>query len=137
MCFSQSRTSSLSYSQPLSPHFNNFESDSINSSRDFLSSCTELYRKLKALALGPQERFTQDRWGRDQRNIYIKQFDDAFHMLSDTPLSGKYCDQIRAGYKKFPTGSHIIFYKDGTDSIIQIIRILHKRMDVDLNSQDP
>jgi toxin ParE1/3/4 len=52
-------------------------------------------------------------------------------MLADTPLAGKACDNIKAGYKKFPQGSHIIFYKVGSQTSIEIIRILHKHMDVD------
>lgn len=87
---------------------------------------------LKSIAL-----FTQKEWGREQRNVYVKQFDDAFHMLADTPLVGKVCDHIKIGYKKFPIGSHIIFYKDGSNSTITVVRILHKRMDVELNLQDP
>ncbi len=63
--------------------------------------------------------------------MYIKQLDEAFHMLADTPLAGKPCDNIKAGYKKFPQGSHIIFYKVGSQTSIEIIRILHKHMDVD------
>jgi len=34
---------------------------------------------LKNIAL-----FTQKKWGKEQRNIYVKQFDDAFHMLAST-----------------------------------------------------
>ena len=81
---------------------------------------------LRAIAL-----FTEKTWGREQRNLYLKQLDDAFHMLADTPLVGKACDDIKTGYKKFPQGSHIIFYKAGNQTSIEIIRILHKHMDVD------
>ncbi len=56
-------------------------------------------------------------------------------MLGDTPLVGKACDHIKAGYKKFPIGSHVIYYKDGDSSSIEVIRILHKRMDIELNLQ--
>ena len=72
--------------------------------------------------------FTEDRWGKEQRNLYIKQFDDAFHIA---PLAGKSCDYIKDGYRKFPQGSHIIYYKDGAKHKIEIVRILHKNMDVD------
>jgi toxin ParE1/3/4 len=75
--------------------------------------------------------FTQKSWGKEQRNLYIKQFDDAFHMLADTPLVGKACDDIKSGYKRFPQGSHIIFYRLGENTSIEIVRILHKQMDVD------
>lgn len=76
-------------------------------------------------------RYTQKIWGKEQRNLYIKQFDEAFYMLAEAPLIGKACDDIKTGYKKFPQGSHIIFYKAGTQTNIEIIRILHKHMDVD------
>lgn len=75
-------------------------------------------------------RFTQDRWGLVQRNIYIKQFDEAFHLLAESPTIGKNCDYIKDGYHKFPQGSHIIFYKFSPARPLQIIRILHKQMDV-------
>ena len=82
-------------------------------------------------------KFTHEKWGRDQRNIYIKQFDDLFHILADSPEIGKSCDFIRNGYLKFPQGSHVVFYKAGTSSKIEIIRILHKSMDVALNLRAP
>lgn len=81
---------------------------------------------LRAIAV-----FTEQMWGREQRNVYVKQFDEVFHMLSATPRAGKVCSHIAAGYRKFPQGSHVIFYKSGTATSVEIIRILHKSMDVD------
>ena len=74
--------------------------------------------------------YTQKKWGREQRKIYAKQFDDTFHMLADNPNSGKECDYIKLGYRKFPQSSHIIFYRTLSNNEIEIVRILHKRMDV-------
>ncbi len=78
-------------------------------------------------------KYTEKRWGRDQRNLYTKQFDDGFHLLAESPSIGKQCDYIKDGYRKFPQGSHIIFYREITKSKITIIRILHKNMDVEAN----
>lgn len=75
--------------------------------------------------------FSGNRWGRNQRHLYIKQFDDAFHFLADTPSVGKKCDYIKVDYRKFPQGSHIIFYRESAGSKITIIRILHKNMDIE------
>ena len=75
-------------------------------------------------------KFTEKRWGREQRCIYIKQFDDTFHALSGTPEIGNNCDYIKENYQKFPQGSHIIFYRVTSLKNVQIIRILHKNMDV-------
>ena len=76
-------------------------------------------------------RFTEERWGRDQRFLYIKQFDDVFHLLAKSPTTGKQCDYIKEGYRKFPQGSHIIFYRISINNKIIIIRLLHKNMDVE------
>lgn len=74
--------------------------------------------------------YTQRRWGKEQRRIYSKQFDDAFLLLANSPDAGLSCDHIKKGYKKFPTGTHTIFFRIISQSEIQIVRILHKRMDM-------
>lgn len=74
--------------------------------------------------------FTERRWGKEQRNIYLKQFDDLFWLLAENPDIGKTCNEIRNGYRKFPQGSHVIFYQQIGSQQIKIIRILHKSMDV-------
>lgn len=80
---------------------------------------------LKEIAL-----FTSHRWGREQRNVYLKQLDETFSLLAENPDIGKDCSDIRNGYRKFPHGSHIIFYIQASNQKIRIIRILHKNMDV-------
>jgi toxin ParE1/3/4 len=87
---------------------------------------------LRAIAI-----FTEERWGKEQRNLYIKQFDDAFYLLAHTPLAGKACDYIRKGYLKFPQGSHIIFYKDSNTQKIEVVRTLHKNMDIESKFVSP
>ncbi|EPW6626126.1 type II toxin-antitoxin system RelE/ParE family toxin, partial [Vibrio vulnificus] len=74
--------------------------------------------------------FTQRRWGKEQRNIYLKQFDDSFWLLAENPDIGKSCDEIRDGYRKFPQGSHVNFYQQTGSQQIRVVRILHKSMDV-------
>lgn len=76
-------------------------------------------------------KFTENRWGKAQRNLYIKQLDDAFTLLGKNHEAGVACNNIRQDYRKFPQGSHLIFYKLGTTANILIVRILHKSMDVD------
>ncbi len=81
--------------------------------------------------------YTETKWGRQQRNIYLKQLDDMFHTLSKAPELGANCDFIKPSYRKFPQGSHVIFYKIASTSKIEIIRVLHKRMDVSLGLRNP
>ena len=93
--------------------------------KDFELS-NEAKQDLKTIA-----RFTEKRWGRDQRLLYIKQFDNTFHLLAKSSSLGKQCFYIKEGYRKFPQGSHIIFYRETSKSEILIIRILHKSMDIE------
>lgn len=79
---------------------------------------------LKSIAI-----YTQKKWGKEQRTIYLRQFDDTFHLLATSPEIGNDCGYIKAGYRKFPVTSHLIFYRTINDNKIQIVRILHKRMD--------
>ena len=89
--------------------------------------------KIKATARNDLKgiaKYTEKTWSREQRNNYLTEFDQAFHRLAENTELGKTCDHIRSGYRVFPVGSHLVFYKLGTGGIIEIIRVLHKRMDV-------
>jgi len=82
------------------------------------------YEDLKSIAI-----YTQENWGRSQRILYMKMFDDAFHELSNNPEYGVKIDDIRKGYYKYRIGSHLIFYRIIFERDIEIVRILHQRMD--------
>ena len=74
--------------------------------------------------------YTQERWGVRQRNAYLKEIDRIFHSLAKNPVMGRACDEILEGYRKFPHGVHVIYYKQ-LESELLIVRILHATMDVD------
>ena len=76
-------------------------------------------------------RFTQKDWGTIKRNSYLKQLDDCFKQISENPELGINVEFIAHGYRKFPQGSHLIFYKLNDTDIVEIIRVLHKSMDVE------
>lgn len=78
-------------------------------------------------------RYTEKTWGREQRRLYLKKLDSMFYTLADNHELGSPCDDVRAGYIKKQVGSHLIFYRFGTTSKIEIIRVLHKHMDVALH----
>jgi toxin ParE1/3/4 len=62
--------------------------------------------------------------------------DTCFHQLAENPFQGKDCSEIREGYRKQTPGSHIIFYRLLSDDQIEIVRILHGHMDIDLKLSD-
>lgn len=76
-------------------------------------------------------RFTERRWGKAKRNHYLGQLDEAFALISENDSIGNSRDEIFTGYRKFPEGSHVIYYR--VTDMVEIIRILHERMDPDSN----
>ena len=80
--------------------------------------------------------YTQREWGKEQRRSYIKQFDDVFYSLVSNPEIGTTCDHIKPGYRKYLVSSHIIFYRATIERDIQVVRILHKRMDVETRLEE-
>ncbi len=75
-------------------------------------------------------RFTEQRWGREQRKHYLKGMDDAFRRLADSPALGVSCEYIAPGLRKHPFQGHVIYYDIASTARILIVRVLHKRMDV-------
>ena len=57
-------------------------------------------------------RYPQMNWGREQRNRYVAKLDECFHLLAEKPLRGVSCDDLRSGYRKYPVGRHIVFYRE-------------------------
>jgi toxin ParE1/3/4 len=49
-------------------------------------------------------------------------------MLVADPHLGRDCGHIRDGYRKYASGSHVLFYRLADDGV-DIVRILHERMD--------
>ncbi|MFT6908799.1 MAG: toxin ParE1/3/4 [Oleiphilaceae bacterium] len=85
---------------------------------------TKAKADLKSIAI-----YTQRKWGKEQRKIYVRQFDDTFNILSENPKTGTECDYIKTDYRKFPVTSHIVFYRNTSETNIEIVRILHKSLD--------
>lgn len=75
-------------------------------------------------------RYTQKHWGVDQRNAYLTMLDSCFQQLAENPGKGRDCGDIRNGYSKIPVGSHVVFYRRLQNEVIEIVRVLHGRMDV-------
>jgi toxin ParE1/3/4 len=78
-------------------------------------------------------RYTHKVWGLQQRNKYLKEIDACFCLLATMPEQGQMCDEIRSGYRKFLIKKHIIFYRELKSGNIEIVRILHSSMDVEIH----
>jgi toxin ParE1/3/4 len=72
--------------------------------------------------------YTAANWSAGQAEKYVRQIQAAIEALAIDPLMARSCEMIRAGYRKYPAGSHVIFVRV-TPNAIDVVRILHSRMD--------
>ncbi len=78
--------------------------------------------------------YTAERWDADQADRYVRQIAETVSRLADGTLPRRKADDVRAGYFRQPTGSHVIFYRQDPDGGIVVVRVLHQRMDPTLHA---
>lgn len=76
--------------------------------------------------------FTRDRWDIQRTELYVLEIRDAIERITADPDRGRSCDEIRLRYRRYPVGSHLLFYM-ARDGMIEVVRMLHQRMDPTLH----
>lgn len=74
--------------------------------------------------------FTVDKWLVAQAYRYYLLIIDEIDFICKNITCGKPLDNIRKGYRTTKVKSHLIFYRVVNDTV-EIIRILHERMDME------
>lgn len=67
-------------------------------------------------------------WGREQANRYLEALRDSVKRVAAAPSRGRSFTVGRKRYRRYRSGSHLIFYRK-TNRGIRIVRILHESMD--------
>jgi toxin ParE1/3/4 len=61
---------------------------------------------------------------------YLLGLESSMKLQAQHPRVGRSIDDIREGYFKFPSASHLLIYRPMPD-VIAFIRVLHRAMDVE------
>ncbi len=75
--------------------------------------------------------YTFENWSLEQADRYYNLILDEIEFISENFESGKSVDYIKNGYRASIVKSHIIFYKKSKRNIVEIIRVLHQKMDIE------
>ncbi len=75
--------------------------------------------------------YTFEKWSPDQADRYYNLIINEIEFISNNFNTGIAMDHIRKGYRASVVNSHLIFYRMGQCNIVEIIRILHQKMDVE------
>ena len=73
--------------------------------------------------------FTKENWSVQQADRYYQIIVEKFLEISLRPDLGKSYDDLRNDYRGVTVKSHIIFYRISNQHSIEIVRVLHQRMD--------
>ena len=79
--------------------------------------------------------FTVEKWSVEQADRYYNLIFDEINFICKNSDAGKSMEYIRKGYRASKVKSHLIFYRIINDTI-EIIRILHERMDIESRLND-
>jgi toxin ParE1/3/4 len=75
-------------------------------------------------------RYSFERWGIEQADRYLDELDEGIEALAGNPRLGSDCRHIRAGYRRLRIRHHSVYYRL-VSSCIEIVRVLHERMEPD------
>ena len=79
--------------------------------------------------------YTYNVWSEQQADNYYQRLIDCCGYISENPGLGKCYDEIDTGILGYKAKQHIIFYRVAQQNI-EILRILHGRMDLKNRMQD-
>ncbi|MDX1721387.1 MAG: type II toxin-antitoxin system RelE/ParE family toxin [Salegentibacter mishustinae] len=74
--------------------------------------------------------YTLKKWSKEQADRYYNLIIEEIEFVADNFMIGKSAEQTRKNYRVTKVKSHLIFYRKTENNIIEIIRILHERMDI-------
>jgi toxin ParE1/3/4 len=74
--------------------------------------------------------YTFERWSENQADKYYQMLIECFDEVSSNPKSGKSYSIVFDDLKGYKAGRHVIFYIETEEGFIDILRILHERMDL-------
>ena len=76
--------------------------------------------------------YTNKKWSRKQADRYYNLILDEIEYIAENPETGKDFSHVIEGYFRSQISSHFIFYKiDQKEDKVEIIRVLHQRMDIE------
>ena len=75
--------------------------------------------------------YTAENWSVEQANRYYNLIIDEIEYIVDNLDMARDFGKIRKSYKYSKVRSHLIFFKKDKTNEIEVVRVLHERMDIE------
>ena len=67
----------------------------------------------------------------EHAELFLDRFGVFFSRLAKNPYLGRQRDEIRPGYRSFPVGSYVVFYRLVAAEEILVLRVIHGKRDLE------
>jgi toxin ParE1/3/4 len=74
--------------------------------------------------------YTYEVWSENQADKYYELIIEAFKEIAESPALGKNYPALSKEIFGFKVGKHIVFYRTQKPKEVEIVRVLHERMDL-------
>jgi toxin ParE1/3/4 len=74
--------------------------------------------------------YTFHKWSKEQADRYYDLIIEEIEFIADNFMTGKSAEQTRKSYRYAKIKSHLMFYRKVENEVVEIVRILHQRMDI-------
>ena len=75
--------------------------------------------------------YTYSEWGVEQAEKYVRDLWSVMQEQTREFTKSVDIGDVRKGYRKVRSGSHVIFFKVTREGVVDVVRILHQKMDFD------
>jgi toxin ParE1/3/4 len=75
--------------------------------------------------------YTAENWSTIQADRYYNLILDEIEYIADNFESARDMGKVRKNYRYSKIKSHLIFFKKNNDKTIEVVRVLHERMDIE------
>ena len=74
--------------------------------------------------------YTFREWSKEQADRYYTLIIEEIEFIAENYWTGKSLEQTRKNYRVTKVKSHLIFYGKLENDVVEVVRILHQRMDI-------
>jgi toxin ParE1/3/4 len=75
--------------------------------------------------------YTAENWSTEQADRYYNLILDEIEYIADNFETARDFSKVRKDYRYSKIKSHLIFFKKTKDKSIEVVRVLHERMDIE------
>ena len=80
--------------------------------------------------------YTAENWSVEQADRYYNLIFDEIEYIAENLERARDFSHVRIGYRVSKVKSHIVFFRKLAGGVVEVVRVLHERMDIEARLND-